>query len=234
MKIRISTTQNVSIEYELASLGERIIAYIIDALIWISYILLVFGILSQLDAMENVTGIVFLVIPVLLYEVVCEILFDGQTVGKMTQKIKVISKTGRQPNVGQFVIRWLFRPIDFWIGNGGIAVITIAASGKGQRVGDLVANTCVVSIAEKQKFSNTLFPEIDEEYVATFPQVTVLSDSDIRLIKEVMINYRKNRDSKPLQLISNKTKELLNIETDLPHFQFLREVVKDHQHLTSI
>ncbi|MFT5618330.1 MAG: putative RDD family membrane protein YckC [Arenicella sp.] len=234
MKIRISTTQNVSIEYELASLGERMIAYVVDALIWIAYSLIVIGILSQFNMDDGVVILALAGIPVLLYEVICGILFDGQTSGKMTQKIKVISKTGRQPNAGQFVIRWLFRPIDFWIGNGGIAVITIAASGKEQRVDDLVANTCVVSIAEKQKFSNTLFPEIDEEYVLTFPQVTALSDSDIRLIKEVIINYRKNRDSKPLQLISNKTKELLNIESDLLHLQFLREVIKDHQHLTSI
>jgi hypothetical protein len=115
-----------------------------------------------------------------------------------------------------------------------VSVIAIAVNGKGQRIGDLVAITCVVSIAEKQKFSNTLFPEIDEDYTPTFPQASTLSDSDVRLIKEVIINYRKNRDSKPLQLISNKTKELLNIETELPHLKFLREVVKDHLHLTSI
>ncbi len=37
--IKISTPQNIEIEYDLASLGERIVGYIIDCLIIFVYII---------------------------------------------------------------------------------------------------------------------------------------------------------------------------------------------------
>ncbi len=39
--IRIQTTQNVDIEYELASIGDRILATLLDHLFFIAYILLI-------------------------------------------------------------------------------------------------------------------------------------------------------------------------------------------------
>lgn len=233
MKILIETTQNVHIEYELASIGERILAYLLDLFIIVSYELTAWTALQELGIDSTVSQVLVLSIPFLLYELLCEILLDGRTVGKIALKIKVISLTGRQPALSSYLLRWLLRPIDFGISMGGIAIMSIILNGKGQRLGDLVANTSVISTKERVKKTNTLFPKIDESYEPLYPQVIKLTDEEVNLVKEVVIDYQKSRQSKPLQLLAKKVQDFLEIETEERPLHFLKSVVKDYHHLTA-
>lgn len=51
--INISTTQNVSISYAIASLGDRIIATLLDYLIFLAYFVLVFYTLSVFNIIND-------------------------------------------------------------------------------------------------------------------------------------------------------------------------------------
>ena len=103
--IRINTTQNIELEYELAGVGERIVAWLIDATIFIAYFIAVVSILSSLSTIDNFISknpwlTIFLLVPFIFYNLFCDIVFNGQTMGKKVMKIKVISLNGNQPTVG--------------------------------------------------------------------------------------------------------------------------------------
>lgn len=98
-QLSITTTQNVNINFEAASLGERILAYLLDLVIWIAYSVVLSIILnltdfdSLLSGMDNwsvMTIYTILYLPVIFYALVMESLLEGQTVGKKVMKIKVI------------------------------------------------------------------------------------------------------------------------------------------------
>src|SRR5678815_5035679 len=93
--ISITTTQNIELEYELASLGERMVATIIDLVILVGYIILVqlFGTFSNGLFNSDVGWIAFFIImlPVTFYSLLSETYLNGQTVGKRVMGIKVIS-----------------------------------------------------------------------------------------------------------------------------------------------
>lgn len=234
MKISIETTQNVVIEYQVASIGDRIIGYFIDLIIFIAVLLVGFLIIdSTLEGDAKTFAAYAILIPTLFYDFAFEALYDGQSPGKMAMKMKVIDLSGKQPTIGAYFIRWIMRPLDFGIFSGAIALIAVIIGGKGQRLGDLLAGTTVVKIETKDRFSEVLFPAFDENYELTFPQVAQIGDKDINIIKEVLRRYRSTRDSSSLQKMSIRVKDTLEITTDLPHYQFLDKIVKDYHHLSS-
>ncbi|HLC82856.1 MAG TPA: RDD family protein, partial [Bacteroidia bacterium] len=141
--IKIQTTQNVDIEYELASIGDRILATLLDYLFFFGYTLLVFlffGLLNS-DLEDYLWLLVLCFLPILLYDLLCETFFQGKSFGKMIMKIKVVKLDGTQAGFGAYLLRWLLRIIDTRIFSGGIALIAILANGKGQRIGDMAAGT---------------------------------------------------------------------------------------------
>src|ERR1035437_516074 len=94
--IRIQTTQNVDIEYEVASIGDRILATLLDYLFFIAYFLLVVLIasLTSWAVFESIAIISLLALPILFYDLVCEVFFQGKSFGKMIMKIKVVMLNG--------------------------------------------------------------------------------------------------------------------------------------------
>ena len=95
--ISLETSQIVTIEYELAGIWERILAFFIDTVILYAYLILVFLLFAFGDSEEllgNDIALFFYLIvtlPVWLgYHLLCETIFSGQSIGKMALKIKVV------------------------------------------------------------------------------------------------------------------------------------------------
>ena len=88
--IFVTTSQNIDVEYDLASLGERIAGYFIDLLIIIAYIIIIILLASlfHLFTQETVWVTILLFLPVMFYDLACEVLLNGQSVGKKMMKIK--------------------------------------------------------------------------------------------------------------------------------------------------
>src|SRR5690554_4019555 len=115
--ISITTSQNIEVEYDLGSLGDRIVGRIIDLLVLAAYVIILISVIgfsnfgSFLD--DNVWLVLCLFLPIVFYDLVCEVVFNGQSIGKRVMAIKVISLSGEQPAFSQYLIRWLFRLVDF-------------------------------------------------------------------------------------------------------------------------
>jgi uncharacterized RDD family membrane protein YckC len=239
--IKIETTQNVFIEYNLAGLGERILAFALDLLIMILYIWAVLFIVSEsrMIKMLDTTSLyillfIFLYFPISVYSLVQEVFFNGQTVGKKILRIKVITTRGKQPSLTQYMVRWLFRIIDIW-SNVGIVGIAVAASNPyHQRVGDLAAGTCLIKLKSRTELSKQLIiPEFHQLYEPKYTQVVLLSDTDINLVKEALMTYKKYQNQEILETFAKKIKEVLQINTPDKDEKFLNRIVKDYTYLTS-
>lgn len=227
--ISIDTTQNVSIQYELASPGDRATAYIIDLIIKFAYLIVVLVLLREAPT----AVIVLSILPFIFYDILLEYFMDGQTIGKKAINIKVIALSGRQADISSYLLRWLLRPVDFLIFTPAIALMVVILWGKGQRIGDMVAGTCVVNITRPRRLKYAL-PAFEENYVPTFTEVAKLSDKDIHLIEQILQAYKKNKNKNvAIALTAQKVKSLIGVETTLSDEEFLKTLVKDYYHLTS-
>ena len=233
--VQIRTTQNVFIEHRLASLGDRMVAAIIDFAIILAYLILVIYLLDNVVRIhEPWINIVIVVGPYLFYHVLFEIFMDGQTPGKKQMKIKVVRMDGTPATIGNFVMRWMIGIIEVHITEGAIAIICIAMNGKGQRLGDIAAGTTVVKIAAKQEITfQDIFTTADDEHIAQFPSVINLTDYEIELIKQSLEVLDRTSNLEPAYAITEKIKEKLKLQTDVPSIDFLRVLLKDYSRLTS-
>lgn len=232
--IQVRTTQNVFIHYPVASVGDRILAYLLDQIIKIVYAIAVGILLYNMDVENEWVWVAIIGIPWLLYSVLFEIFMNGQTPGKRVLNVKVIRLNGTPASVGDYLLRWIFAFIDFGILSGAIAVILIVAGGKGQRLGDLVAGTSVIKLAEQKEITaNEIFVPAEVNYEPAFSQAIQLNEKDIEIIQRALEVNRDHGNPKPMLAVVEKLKSQLGIQTDLPPVKFLYVLIKDFNHLTS-
>lgn len=234
--INIETTQNVTIDYELAGLGSRILASIIDYLIVLAYAFFVFIMLSVFFEGETLGAfsIILILIPYMLYDLVSEIAFNGQSIGKRSMGIKVVKLDGSKPTLGSYLIRWASRIVEGMVFLYGIVpILSIAISTKGQRLGDMMAGTTVIRVNKKpHAYRNPLdIINDDDSYVVTYPEAINLTDSDIGIIKESIKSYKVFNNRVAIDAVTSKLEELLNIKCNEPPVHFLSTIVKDYNHL---
>lgn len=72
-----------------------------------------------------------------------------------------------------------------------------------------------------------------EEYEVVFQQAVLLSDKDIKIIKEVLQEVNKNKNYALLTPLTKKVKEITGIETDMTPLAFIQTIVKDYTHMAN-
>ncbi len=230
--MRIQTTQNVEIDFEVAGLGDRVLAALLDYFLLVCYLMVV-GIVNA--AIESTAVAILLLLPYFFYFLVCEIFFDGQSIGKKARHLKVARLDGVQPTLGNYVLRWLLRFIDIDLTLGMAALLTVFISGKGQRLGDLAAGTTVIKVKPRLSLRDTIFARLDDHYTPTFHQVETLEDSDIATAKDVLNTLATERKSHTTHLLGTKMKTVLEnkmgLRSDLPPAEFLHTVIKDYNYV---
>src|SRR5262249_5592246 len=178
----IETPERVPLHFALASIGNRFIACAIDHTIQI-VALIVLGIVflmirNAADLGDRLTSapkwvqallivIVFVVWDA--YFVLFEWIWRGQTPGKRWLKLRVIREDGRPISFYESMIRNLMRLIDFMVPPFySIGLVSVFATSRDQRVGDLVAGTVVVREREAEA------PAFEEVFASA------ISDSALR------------------------------------------------------
>lgn len=241
--IRIITTQNVELEYELASLGTRIGGYIIDMCIQGGLTILFYIII---DIFNKTLGFEYLddndwimmifLLPYLLvsfYSLICESVLNGQTVGKLLLKTRVVKLDGSQPTFGSYLLRWLLGIIDFGLCSGVVALITFLSNKNGQRLGDIAAGTTVISIKPRVTVEEVTAPNIPMNYLPIYPEVKQLSDRDMAIINDVIHTSAKQDNEQAVAALAEKLKQTLSISSSLSDKAFIQTIVRDYYYYTA-
>ncbi|WP_262732707.1 RDD family protein [Gaetbulibacter sp. NE] len=243
VELQINTTQNVNINFTAASVGDRILAYIIDLIIKIAYIVVIYQLtfnlfeidemIEDMDHWSQIAIQACFYLPVVLYSLIFETILDGQTLGKRIMKIKVVKIDGYQASLADFMIRWFFRIVDINMMSGIVALISIVTSKKSQRLGDMTAGTSVISLKNNVNISHTILEDLEDTYTPTYPSVIKLSDNDARIIKDTFITAKAAKDYTTLIKLRKKIIEVIDIkEVQGNDIEFIDTILKDYNYYT--
>lgn len=242
-KLYITTTQNVPLFFTPASIGERMLGYIIDMIVKASYVIslyYLFRYLKLLDVFINMETwgqiALFLAIysPVAFYSLVSESLMEGRTLGKMVVKTRVVKIDGYQASFTDYFTRWIFRLVDIDMGFVP-GVLFMLFTRHTQRLGDLTAGTAVISEKSKYNLSHTILADINGDYEPYFSRTQMLqfNDNDMRIIKENALYAIQNRDAALMERLTTKIEEVIRIKHKFPtQEKFIRKVIEDYNYYT--
>ena len=138
--LEFENTQGINLQYVVASTGERILAYVIDAVIMLLYFLITGLVFQPKTSDESILYTIFIALPVyFFYSLLFEWLNDGQSLGKMAMGLKVVRVDGRPVAGYDYLMRWIFRWLDIYATMGTLAAILVSATARGQRLGDILS-----------------------------------------------------------------------------------------------
>lgn len=191
------------------------------------------GIFSYSDTAHNV-ALLFLSCLFCFYSLAFEFFNHGRSVGKMAMKIQVIKLAGGRATFSDYAARWVFRLIDIHFSLGGIASLLIMSSPKGQRMGDIIANTTVVKTLPKLNVNlqDILTIHKTNKYIPKYLEARKLQERDALLIKTTLERYRRFHNSshhEAIRQLSDRVQELTGID----HIQeersvFLHTILQDY------
>ena len=211
----------------------------------------------DMDAQYDLQNIrLLLLLPVMVYHVAQEITMNGQSIGKKIMGLRVVDENGGKPSISQYIIRWLLRLSDVWIAvlilvlilNPSLIspfvllfavsfliadIVLVISSRKGQRIGDLLAHTILIRTNTKSNIEETVFQEVADTYVPSYPQIMKLSDRDINAIKSILETARRKGDFNMAANASEKIKAHLSIDSSASPFDFLDVLLKDYNYLST-
>lgn len=157
--IKITTPENIEVEYTLAGLGSRTGAALIDTIIQ-GIMLLILGIALLLigyfspNFWEEYSGwiiggtILAFTLISYGYFIAMELSMNGMTLGKKVFRIRTIRSNGQPITLKHSALRNLFR---VFLDVFGVGVVLIFFTKHNKRVGDFVASTIVVAEENKAR-----------------------------------------------------------------------------------
>ena len=151
----IQTPENVAFGYQVAGIGSRFLASLLDTLLILVLqvvVILVFVlVLSAFNLLgETIAAWVYAVLGIVGfiffwgYYIFFEMLWNGQTPGKRWVGLRVIRTDGTPITLSESFIRNLTRLVDFLPAMYGIGIISMFLDKQSRRLGDLAAGTLVV------------------------------------------------------------------------------------------
>ncbi|BDD10420.1 hypothetical protein FUAX_28520 [Fulvitalea axinellae] len=239
-KIDIRTTQNVTIEYPLASTMDRVLAYGLDLII-ITACTSILSLSSALifrgsPVMEYIIGFIILLF-IFAYHLNMELFFGGRSFGKKIMKLRVVKINGMRVSVYDYFLRWAFRIFDCMLSIGFLGILSVSSSRNKQRLGDLMANTTVVKDSEDHyvNLKDLTSLKSGESYTAKYPEITRLTEADMLLVKEVLDRVQDNKSQASTDVINltvEKVTEATGLKAPANKVDFLRICLKDFVYLT--
>jgi uncharacterized membrane protein SpoIIM required for sporulation/uncharacterized RDD family membrane protein YckC len=192
-KVEVETPELVVLSYTIAGIGSRVYAGFIDLLVCFG---LIIGIALATAALEaqfgsgpitgaTAWGAALLGLAAFAifwgYYVVCEWLFDGQTIGKRHLGLRVVRDGGYSIGFGAAATRNIMRAIDMQPGIVYLfGIVSAVMSKTGKRLGDMVAGTVVIQ--ERLVESPATRTRARARQVEA-PAIAVLTEDDFRLVE---------------------------------------------------
>ena len=181
--LEIETPEHVVLDYEIAGLGSRAAAALIDILILGGLALssgILLAIMNRLGLSPGrLGGAVLILIGFAAwygYFTLFEGLRGGQTPGKRRLGLRVVADTGQPAGIGAAAIRNLLRPADFLPPPYLLGALLVGLHPRAKRLGDMVAGTVVVR--DRPQEDQVRLAPLPEEGIAA-PE---LGDEEFRLL----------------------------------------------------
>ena len=144
----VVTPEAVALSVDVAGLGSRGIAIMIDMAIQAACLFALTYVVFASHAVDTSAGVIVYAILAFVifwgYFPIFEGLWHGQTPGKRTQRLRVIRADGQPCGGGANLTRNLVRIVDWLPSTYAIGIVSILLTGRSQRLGDLAAGTIVV------------------------------------------------------------------------------------------
>lgn len=151
VEYRISTPEGVALSYELAGIGSRSLAALIDFLVMVAAIIaILLGTLglALIGGVFSNVALIFLLtcINVLFwgYYIFFETIWEGQSPGKRQLGLRVVKVSGTPITFLDSVVRNIVRIVDFLPSFYGLGILVMFVSPLPRRLGDFAAGTIVV------------------------------------------------------------------------------------------
>lgn len=222
--LSIDTPENVTFAYDVAGIGSRFLAALIDTALLVFVQVILFASLLLLTSLtldavaESAVAGWLLAIAGLIsfvffwgYYIFFEILWNGQTPGKRVIGLRVIRLDGTPVTPSEVVIRNLVRIIDFLPSAYGVGVVTMFINPSSRRVGDLAAGTIVVhdravrdlSDLKPVRPSAVVTPGTQTYLPESFP-VQQVTEHELHIIEEFLSrrNGLANRNALALHIVT--------------------------------
>ncbi len=152
-RLRILTPELVPLEYRLAGMSERGIAWVVDEIIVNTVLALLVFVLSLFSGLTAGIGapvaLAFFLVAYfalgILYRWIGEVRFRGLTIGKRLLRLRVVQENGTSVQSWQALVRNVVRVVDALPFFGYLlGASAMFLDGKSRRVGDLLAGTVVI------------------------------------------------------------------------------------------
>ncbi len=235
-KYIINTSQNVPLELEIAGVGKRGMALIIDGLILMAILLFVFFIIvasgRHYTLTEQLTVMAIYGAFVFAYHFFMELLTKGQSIGKKVMNIRVMQSDGSVPGLFQYLVRNLIRPVDT-LHNLGLFPVFFTANY--QRFGDLAAGTIVVDQEEGRSSTHNTLLRMDrgkpKEPKYDRLKVMRLDIKDVELIQQVALRKKEHINWHLIGLLTKKLEKKTGISLEgTVNIDFLIQLENDYRY----
>lgn len=151
----VLTPEKVIVSYVLGGIGSRILAHLIDVLLYVA-VTVALGMLIALAGavfmeLASVALLIIATFGYFAYFIAFEGFWQGMTPGKKVLKLRVLNVDGTPIGIREAILRNLLRPADMLPVFYLFGLVTIFINPRGQRIGDLVSGTVVVKVPERRQ-----------------------------------------------------------------------------------
>ena len=186
-RVTFATPEGVVLELVLAGLGSRFLARLLDTVIQGAAIIALVVADRSLFSSGVVDAIttVLVFLTIFAYDIVFETLNHGRTIGKQAAGIRVVGRHGEPVRFLASAVRNIARILDFLPFSYLVGAVTIIATSRDQRVGDLAAGTMVM----RDRFPGTTRPPapitVPVAEVSTW-DVSAVSAGDVQAVRRFL------------------------------------------------
>lgn len=236
--IEITTAHNVVLQYPLGSLGERVVAYLIDLALLLVYIysfVLFTRFFINLDVLSY-----FMVLPLMFYTFLFEWGWHGRTPGKRMMGLRVVKITGEEPTVSDYFQRWSFRLLEIYATAGTLAAVMVGTTSKRQRIGGMMSDTAVIKFNAPTRYTLDDLVQLNKDAGKdiVYPEVAVFNEEQMLLAKRLLMRYNQNKNAHLSEIMDdtvNRVASKMGIDRNTIQTKdadFLKQVIRDYVLIT--
>jgi uncharacterized RDD family membrane protein YckC len=193
----VDTPENIEFGYDVAGIGVRFLAALVDHGIFVAVMYIVFLLMDRADVSMAAYRIFITTSTLLMcaYYIAFERFWNGQTPGKRIFGLRVVQDAGRPVTLLASVIRNLIRIIDFFPVLYGLAIVSMFIDQRIRRMGDLAAGTLVVRDRQRVTLQSLMAgmrtgrvaSALASNSKAVLPNIEALRPNDMALVQDFLM-----------------------------------------------